>query len=228
MDRNEVENTAKYMAFPVENNGDGRKYFYDDKHEWTLLPDTHEVYKGSAMNKHHYTTKYHREHVIPALDRILSMGFLESDFRLVNHRVPDDRDPELILDLDYLRPVVDRRFRVIAFNYKMHYESGFDGLMASRRVAGRTWSTPYHDLFCLPHVSSTVRNLSGGNGKKLLILGDSQMIPSLPVLCCCYNTVTYVDNRANIPILDRLDKRYDDVLVSVFAKDLDYYFGFLQ
>ena len=62
----------------------------------------------------------------------------------------------------------------------------------------------------------------------LLILGDSQMIPSLPVLCWYYKKVIYLDNRTT-------DKFYyeshlknlkaDDYLVEMFNGGLDYYYS---
>jgi hypothetical protein len=130
--------------------------------------------------------------------------------------------------MTYQFPKIDKKFTVKCFDNNIEYTSAFDGLLKNKNTEGITWSTPYHDLFCLPHLSSIIRNESKNNGRSILILGDSQMIPSLAIIAYYYKTMTYIDNRRKINIASKLEDDYDDVLISIYGRNIDYYLDFLN
>ena len=77
----ELQENAKYLAFPSYNKvNDTSCYFCDERHEWVKLPPTGGVYKGWKGNEHHYTTEYHRQYVLPAIESMFHFGYKESDF----------------------------------------------------------------------------------------------------------------------------------------------------
>lgn len=213
--------TAKYIAFP-----DGKKYKNTNDREWIFMPVSNDKYFGFPKNNHHFTTAYHRQHVLPTLEKLFSFGYNENDFVLKKNIIQSDQQD---YDLSYLIPKHDKSFKVTSLRFNIEkYQCNFSGLMKNEHTDSLTWFTPYHDLFCLPHSCSLVENISDNNNRDLLIIGDSQMIPSLAVLCYYYKSVTYIDNRNNYPILNKLKDTYDDVLCEIFAKSIDYYDNFLQ
>ena len=222
----ELQENAKYLAFPSYNKvNDTSCYFCDERHEWVKLPPTGGVYKGWKGNEHHYTTEYHRQYVLPTLESMFHFGYKESDFTVRKNVLLVGNNT---FDLSYQVPKENKLFKVDSLDYGLTYFSGFPGLLKNSRTRDLTWFTEYHNLFCLPHSSSIVTNLKKNNGRSLLILGDSQLIPSLPVLCQYYESVTYVDNRRKINVAKMLKPDYDDILIEIFAKRLRYYLEYLR
>ena len=213
---------AKTIEFPSRRKNDGAwSYANDEKRTVVRLPSTGEVYdRWSPLNAHHYTTSYHWKYVIPAIDGIFKAGFVRNDFRVERISAKTDNGDEF--DLSSLVPVGDKKFR--AKNILTGEED--DGGFGILRCSGRC-SSPYHGLFRFPHSCSVVDNLSGGNGRSLLVLGDSQMIPSISVLCCLYKRVFYVDNRSRSNVVDRIGTEFDDILIEAWDHQYDYYRNFM-
>jgi hypothetical protein len=189
------------------------------------------TYIGLKNNYHHYTTDYHRKYVLPLLNDIYKFGYNENDFVIKKNIIKDINEitnKQDSYDLSYLLPKKDKIFKVSSLEFDIDYISDFSGLMCNKNTKKLLSFTKYHELYCLPHSCSIVENLSKSNGKTLLILGDSQMIPSLPILCWYYKKVIYLDNRTT-------DKFYyeshlknlkaDDYLVEMFNSGLDYYYS---
>ncbi len=224
-----VLENAKFMAFPILNNNTG-EFSYSSSAEnaeqgWTLLPKVKMVYRGYDRNSHHYTTEYHRKYVLPSMEKMFGFGYKESDFTIKEHLLDKNN---MVFDLSYQVPVHDKKFTVRSIQYGLNYGCWFHGLRKNENTKHLTWFTEYHDLYCLPHTSSIVDNLGENNGKSLLVLGDSQLIPSVPIVCYYYKTVVYIDNRDKVPILGALDDRYDDILVQTYVMPVGYYLDFLR
>ena len=210
---------AKIINFP-------RFQTYNDKANegWRLLPVTDDFYEGLPNNSHHYTTEYHRKYVLPLLEEMFHFGYDENHFILSKNMICKN---DMVFDLSYQAPKEDMKFHVTCFNNGIEYDCGHDGLLRNNQTKKSTWFTPYHALYCFPHMCSTVENLSNNNGRSLLILGDSQIIPSVATLCCYYRVLTYLDNRDKIPIIDKLSPEYDDVLIEINGNTgMSHYVGY--
>lgn len=187
------------------------------------------TYIGLKQNHHHFTTKYHREFVLPTLEDMFNFGFKKNDFLLKKNIVDDINDITNLedkFDLSFLVPKRKKHFKVTSLEFNFSYTSDFYGLICNDKTKKLLWFTKYHRLYCLPHSCSMIENLSLSNGKTLLILGDSQMIPSLAVICYYYKRVIYLDNRNSDKFyyekyLKKID--VDDILIEMFNNKLDYY-----
>ena len=213
---------AKTIEFPFKRKEDGAwLYFNDEKSTTARLPITREVYdKWGTLNAHHYTTAYHWKYVIPAIDGIFKAGFDKGDFRLASISAKNLRGDEF--DMSSLVPLDGKRFKTKNFLTGEEDEGGFEIL----RCTGKC-SSPYHSLFRFPHSCSVVENLSSSNGKSLLVLGDSQMIPSISVLCCLYRKVFYIDNRSKSNVVRKTGTEFDDILMESWNHGYDYYRNFM-
>jgi len=217
---------ARFIAFPVLDNNTGEfRYSTDQEHNWVQLPKEPLVYRGYDRNSHHYTVEYHKKYVIPELNKLLKFGFDINDFNVHKNILHKNN---MDFDLSYLDPIKNKKFEVTSLEYNLNYNCDFSGLRKNEHTKNTTWFTEYHDLYCLPHSSSIVKNLSESNGKSILILGDSQLIPSLSILCYYYKKLTYVDNRNKVHLINRLDDYYDDILIQIYSMGLGYYINFLR
>lgn len=215
---------SKRIEFPYFD-GESVLYRNSDSDEIRLPVVENCRYSGWKSNSHHYTTKYHREIVLPSLDGMFCFGYSVSDFVIENQSV---KIGESIFDLSHVVPVDDVHFRITHLVDGKQSEGGFDVLRG--RKSDIRWfygPTSYHSLYRYPHSFSRVDNLDSGNGRSLLVLGDSQMIPSIPVLCRYYGSVTYVDNRYGANAKGKVSSEFDDVLIAAYNKPFDYYIGFL-
>ena len=227
----DVVRKAKYVNFPRVIDG---QVFYSPEYDagsssWTLLPADVDnmLYLGYERNEHHFTTSYHRRVVLPTLESLFSFGYNPLDFRLVGNFVESGGK---VHDLSFQYPIRDKRFHVVSLDHDIEFTYWYKCLMRNRRTRSITWFTEYHWLYCLPHLCSTVENLDGGNGRSILILGDSQIIPSIPVLCYYYSRLTYCDNRSKADISGKLLDSYDDVMIEINGKShpISYYTDFIS
>lgn len=235
MDKQYIQDNCKYLQFPSFDSKTQRFFqrtpnkLIDVNNLYNLPIVENMNYYGLKNNHHHFTTEYHRNHVLPKLNFIFDFGFNIDDFIIKNHIINTINDLTKKydnFDLSYLIPKKNKFFKVISLEFDFEYECDFQGLLCNEKTKDKTWFSEYHELYCLPHTCSIVENLSSSNERTLLILGDSQMIPSLSVLCYYYKKVIYLDNRTT-------DKFYyeshlknlqvDDILIEMFNGGLNYY-----
>lgn len=57
------------------------------------------------------------------------------------------------------------------------------------------FNTAYHKQFCAFHDCALVTNMSAPLDAKISVIGDSMMIPMIPLLSCIFKYVAAVDNR---------------------------------
>ena len=219
MTRDEIVKMAKYVVFPNNQvNGYGKaEQSIAQGRDKVFLPVIDMRYAGMPGNDHHFTTEYHRKYVMPALEQLFRFGYREADFELT-HCMSGK------YDLSYLTPKTEMRFLNRDFLDNLAFECTFEGLsnVALQRKLG--YSTPYHELYTFAHRCSQIVNLTNRNGRKLMISGDSQMVPSIRTLACLFEEVWYFDNRTDKEIQEVYkDTEFTDVLMALYMSDIERY-----
>lgn len=191
MTKEELVSKAKYIQFPYTNSVYMKIYNKRQVNRLPIAEDYNPLYSDSVNDKHHYTTRYHYEHVLPLLNSIYKFGYKSSDFELVKLIKKDG-------DYSYMVPKRKFVFKLYQFDLKMReiYDNqDFYGLMNESLLSDDT-KHRYWGLYRFAHHCSRIVNKSlPENGRKLFISGDSQIIPSIPILACYFREVWYFDNR---------------------------------
>lgn len=189
------------------------------------LPYVDLRYKGMNSNEHHFTTEYHNKYVLPFYAKLFGIKY-SSDWVLTKKIAKQGKKE---FDLSYLAPKKDKSFHIRCLGKKCEYDCKFSGLLYNARVKNVTWITPYHELYCLPHLCSVVYNKSENNGKKLLLIGDSQSVPDIAFLAYYFKEVWYIDNRDGISVTGELNSHsFDCVLFAQNLDDDNYYLDFIK
>ena len=180
-------------------------------------------------NESHLTTRCHYNYILPELSKLLNFDYNKDDFQLVKKF-----DNTNTYDLSYFVPKNDKKFRI-------HY-SGKDKIGNYNELIGYThyrmskkyfyentsfvgMNPDYHLLFFAPHQCCIIKNLCESNGRKLLISGDSQFIPIVPILAYYFQEVVYLDKRVG----DYKEEYFDidvndyDILYAMSKYPLDKY-----
>ena len=219
---------AKILGLSPKNiTSDKAREFISGK-EYVLIntSNDNDRYANYKDNEHHFTTKFHRRIIIPALSELLGFDFNAGVYHIVSNTV---RTKSGNFDLSYYAPNDNGyKFDVTAPEYGIHYNSEFRGLMFNEKhkdsIVGTGLLTSYHKLYAFPHSCSIVKNLYMHNGRTLLISGDSQAIPFIPVLCTIFKEVWYFDNRSNKLFKDMLENaNFTDILIEIWNNDIEYY-----
>lgn len=224
MTKDEIIKKAIHVYYPRLDKPENEQKVVDNVKTFNL-PYVDLRYKGMKLNDHHFTTQYHNKYVLPFYIRLFK---LQNSCRwgIVKKTVKQDKNE---FDLSYLAPKEDKVFHVRCLGKKCEYDCNFSGLLYNKNVKNITWITPYHELYCLPHLCSVVYNKSENNGKKLLLIGDSQSVPDIAFLAYHFKEVWYIDNRDGISIKNELNnKDFDYVLFAQNQNDDEYYFNFIK
>lgn len=227
----EYQTKSIWIQFPIQN----KKYHvYSTEHQITKIPIVDDLksplYSGMDLNGHHYTTEYHRKKVLPLLSQKLNFNFQEQDFHLIPYYIQQD---DKKFDLSYLIP---RQQMVLKLE---NFETGeiVQGSVSDVLDLKNSKNSPYHNLYRFPHQCSRIKNLTNKNGRKLLISGDSQMVPNLMVLAYYFEEIVYLDNRTGLnnkekkvcvektkSFFDKFkDTKFTDVLIELYTNDLERY-----
>lgn len=224
MSKEEIIKKAKVIVFPSNENTYGVN---DDNYVLLSLNATR--YVGFQSNEHHFTTEYHYKEVLPKIDSIFHFGFNIDDWNKVSNIINKNNKK---FDLSYLKPKIDKSFIATDLINDVDYRGNFNILRFNDNVKKLTWTSEYHKLYAFPHWCSRIVNMEENNGRKLLVIGDSQMIPSITILCYYYKEVWYIDNRYNNNIYDKYMKNedFDDVLIGYWGsrKDIKFYTRYIR
>ena len=192
MTREEIVSKAKYIQFPYMN-----KVYKDlyDSREVVRIPlasGYDPLYSMSVNDKHHYTTKYHMENVLPLLESMYCFEYSPSDFNIVKHIVKEG-------EYSYMSPKKNMKFDSYLYDQKcgtdIQHDISFDDLHGPQ-LNGSVEARRYWGLYKYAHRCSRIINKSlPQTGRRLFISGDSQIIPDIPVLACYFREVWYFDNR---------------------------------
>ena len=181
----EINNKAKVLRFPP-----APSYPVPEGVNVVDLPDIKgSRYSGFNLNSNHFTPEYHKESVIPMLENILNFK-VDGSFEWTIHKV-DGQNAEI----GYYKPKDCNKYRFSVRKVPGDEEisGNFEILMALDDA--KAGPTEYHRMYRYPHQCSIVKNIWNNTGRRLLIFGDSQLIPEIPLFCCFFDEVWYFDKR---------------------------------
>ena len=226
----EIVKKAKYIQFP-EMNQSYSDYSSRDVVKLPIIEGGNVLYTGMPRdNGHHYTTRYTYDYVLPTLEKMFDFPYTLNDFEFVNVN-------NGIYDLSYIRPKSKDIYTIICYNDGSGYTGDYRVL-----INPNFFNRPlYRELFRFPHKCSRIVNKTPISNRKLMISGDSQMIPSIAPLAHYFREVWYFDNRTGYykevptgPFVFHKDKfksfshtykdvTFSDVLIECYCRELSWY-----
>lgn len=200
--RKELLSIAKYIQFP-----NGKSYNTYKKHTYEKLPIIdNSLYITYSQNAHHFKPFYHREYVLPIILKQLGITFNIDDFH-----IKEQYDNKY--DISILVPKNEYKFEAFGYTRNEHLEEcSYDDLIAPG--PNNTTFTNYHKLYRYGHECSCIINKTINNERVLMISGDSQLIPDIPVIACYFKKLYFFDNRTNKSYLKNI---YDDITDVIIA-----------
>lgn len=153
-------------------------------------------YDTYPLNNHHCKTEYHYNVVMPQYADFLGVKYNKEDFEIKHIN-----DGKVILE--YLLPKTQHRFSIDVFDgggVKHHYNGDITQLQNfDKHCKAAANNTAYHRLFVGSHAIFHMKNQTiNDDAPKVLVLGDSQSIPIIPVLCQYCKELVYVDVRCEV------------------------------
>lgn len=185
------------------------------------IVDEKYFYRKWNENGHHYTTEYHREILLPKLNEIFKFGLnIERDFHLVENNYME-------YDITMLFPNEEIHYEVFEYTKNEHVEDCLYSDLVNKN--GSDTPTEYHKLYKHGHVCSRLINKNTQSQRKILIDGDSQMIPSIMPLSVYFKELWYFDNRTSKSFENELNNcEFTDILVQFNFNGLDKYINNLR
>ena len=135
-------------------------------------------------NEHHYTTEYTYKYVLPLIAELLSFKFDMNDFDLIDCKQPE-------WDISYIVPKQKYEYEIFNYVKRTHLSCDYTGLFKPIFETTHT----YRELYRYPHQCSSILNKTLQSERRLMISGDSQIIPSINPLTNYFKEVWYFDNR---------------------------------
>lgn len=232
MTLNEIVNNAKYIQFPYANESYHDYEKIGNKiNKLPILSDENVLYEKMPGNQHHYTTEYTYKYVLPLIDSILGFGFNMDDFNM----------NELIINtgnLSYITPKKEEQdFTLTCYTddetvMNVNYKGLFEPVFFENPV--------YRPLYRYHHRCSRIINNTIDSDRKLMISGDSQMVPSIAPLANYFKEVWYFDNRTGwirnqkqefeflenkfVSFQDNYkDIIFTDIIIELYSRCLEWY-----
>lgn len=202
-----VFNKSRFgLQSSVKKNGNGR--FVD-----TRMLDL-DYYDGWRDNEHHITTKSCYHVLLPFFSLILkTFEFDQDNFIEVPFFSADFKH-----DVSYLKPKADMRFTMDINGKNVGSGLTFEEIQNINYVnSDAAYYSEYHRLFRGSHTCCVVVNETIENDNRIFISGDSMVIPLLPIFCCYYKELVFMDNRDGISHKEYYEgKTFDEVLLCFF------------
>lgn len=227
----EVVKKAKYIQFPFHNTE--YKDLYEDKNpiKLPIINDKEVLYTGMPKdNSHHYTTDYTHRYVLPTIGKLFDFPFSLNDFNLIEIQ-------NGVWDVSYIKPKRENKYTITCFDNGHKVNGGYEVLLNPEFFNSHL----YRELYRYPHRCSRVVNETIKSDRKLMISGDSQIIPAINPLTNYFKEVWYFDNRTGY-IRDKetkehklcgdlfksfsytyKDVEFTDVLIECYSRGLDWY-----
>lgn len=178
-----------------------------------------EFYNGYKLNDHHITTESFYNVVIPFINLFIhDFKYNINDFNKIQHIIMYNNKA---FDISYFVPKNNsflftmnkngiQLFENKPFEYLHYFSGNFDEELTSE-------ATEYHKCFRGYHSCCDIINETIDNDKTILITGDSMTIPLIPLLCCYFKEVVYMDNRDFISHKNYYEnKLFDYVIVQLW------------
>lgn len=215
MTKDEIIGKAKWLWLPEL----GKKYLNYTFPETiktediAKVPLTDELYTNWKDNHNHFKTRFHIDTIIPIISTLLSIPFNSDKFRLIEKYSGDN-------DISILYPNDSPKFDIEGFEANEKLEN----VDYSVLINGNKGATDYHKLYRYQHACSRITNKTINTERKLLVSGDSHMIPVIPVLSCYFKEIVYLDNRSRKLFYDKYkDIEFTDVLFEVCGNKMSKY-----
>lgn len=189
----------------TENHGSLIIRTFDQYSTWSYAKNS--VIGKAPYNEHHLTTNFLFKTLLPNLADFLGFTINWKEYHYVE-RIHTDEDGATY-DLSTYEPNDPGHYSVWSFPINNGFLGNFETLKYNGVVS--TWVirglfqgsftrmeelSAFHKLYIFPHMNSKIVNLTDNhNNKRLLVSGDSQMIPILPFLGTIYEEVWMLDNR---------------------------------
>ena len=178
-------------------------------------------YDGWSTNEHHITTKSYYKMILPFMSLYMdNFKFNIDDFDLVKYYTDDGFDVSyLVLKNTDLKFTIDRNGVLLS-------EHGdFSSLINMEKLweepPCKDCKTAYHYLFRGTHSCCKIINETIDTDKTILVTGNSMSVPIIPILCCYYKEVVYLDNRDGLSHSNYFEgKVFDDVIIQLWEGDL--------
>lgn len=230
MTRDEIIRKAKYIVFPYRNNTYSNYYKDIDAKYAPIIPDGSVLYSNMKGNEHHYTTEYTYKYVLPLIAELLGFKFDMNDFDLIDCKQPE-------WDISYIVPKQKYEYEIFNYVNDEHNSCDYMGLFKPTFETTHT----YRELYRYPHQCSSILNKTLQSERRLMISGDSQIIPSINPLTNYFKEVWYFDNRTGYYKDEGNDKptiheneftsysdfykdvNFTDVLMQCYCRKLEWY-----
>ena len=173
-------------------------------------------YDGWRDNEHHITTKSYYHVICPFFSYFVkTFKFNPDDFVEVPFYSADFK-----YDVSYLKPKQDYRFTMNMNGENIGSGLTFDEITNVNWVNEEAkYLTEYHRLFRGAHSCCVITNDTIDNDNSIFVSGDSMMLPLIPIFCCYYKEVVYMDNRDGKSHKDYYEgKKFDEILLCFFEQ----------
>ena len=147
---------------------------------------------------------------------MLNFNFSFNDFYYKYYKGDD-------ISYNYLCPLNDYTvFDILfydEFKNKYEFEGDYNCLLNFDIKRTSEDLRDYHLMFVGYHTQSIINNNGTNNGKTLLVVGDSQILPEIPIFAFYYKKVLYYDNRYKNEIMNEMlsNEQIDDCLVQMWS-----------
>lgn len=215
MTKEEILAAAVYIQFPLTYKT-YKLYSSDLPIHYLPLPPKGMMYDEWKGNENHFIQKYHFDYSMPLLTKLLNLSYEHDDFHLVEKAYEEHT-------FSILFPKTDFKFELFGFDRDEYLaDATFEDLIQNDKQSDRL--NDYHRLYRYSHECSRIVNKTIDSDRKLLISGDSQMIPLISWLACLFKELWYFDNRPNKSKQDILnDASFSDVLIELNCNSLKKY-----
>lgn len=150
-----------------------------------IILEKPERYDHDIKNKHHWTSKYVWEKIIPILEKDYNFQINKNEYKFIERKT-------LLGDFSYHLNTKNKFTYVdIENNIKLTGDASILRVKSDEPM----WSD-YHRLYRGAHRISYIINHSCNNGRVLLINGDSMTVPVIPIIANYFSKVICLDNRS--------------------------------
>lgn len=174
------------------------------------------LYLNSIYDNHHFNNEYHYNICLQKYSKLLNFNFNINDFYYKHHNGLD-------ISYDYLYPINDnKQFNIFFYDQneiKYEYNGNYNCLLNFDYKRKTEINGDYHLMYVACQNQSIINNYGENNDKTLLIIGDSQILPEIPIFAYYYKKVLYYDNRYKNNIMNDIlyNEQIDDCLVQMWA-----------